>query len=375
MASQMWSTRNLVANSIVGAGLMMAGFTPFFHSVNPKANFATAASIVSGPLQQAFNLIVPDPIVTELKSLDDHSFRENMIIPNNQPVKTVIFVEKQNVTLALEELQLELNNVGSDEAKNNLMSAAKTEQEKKSAKAMIGSAAIMTTSFQSTIKNSTRPKFSKGQQNPLLVNLALGSLVIVGDEIQYLQRVQIQSGVSNSPVAVSVGPSTPQIPVGTTQAFTATITNDQNSSGVKWALSGPSCQASTCGTLTNETSTTVTYTAPGTQPSPNNTVALTATSQEGRQHKIRQRDDYRDFGYFGRNSAHTCASSYTRRRRNPVYGCCEKRFDKRGSDLGNFRDRLRGVNLRHANEYHYFRRQLHSPVSFTESEYCGTQSD
>lgn len=257
----------------------MAGFTPFFHRANPKANFATGASIVSGPLQQAFNLIVPDPIVSQLKSLDDHSFRDNMIIPNNLPVKTVIFVEKQNLTFALQELQLELSNAGSGEAAQKLMDAAQTKQEQKSAKAMAESIALMQTSFQSTIKNSTRPKLKKGQQNPVLVNLALGSLVIVGNEIQYLQRVQIQSSVSNAAIAVTVNPSAPQVPVSTTQSFTATIANDQNSSGVNWTLAGPNCQGATCGTLTNQTTTTVTYTAPGTQPTPNNTVTLGATSK------------------------------------------------------------------------------------------------
>jgi hypothetical protein len=51
--SQVWSTRNLVANSLVGTGLIMAGFTPFFARPNAKAHFATAASIASGPLQDA----------------------------------------------------------------------------------------------------------------------------------------------------------------------------------------------------------------------------------------------------------------------------------------------------------------------------------
>jgi hypothetical protein len=277
--SQVWSTRNLVANSIAGAGLIMAGFAPFYHHLNAKANFATGSAIVSGPLQQAFNLIFPDPIVTQLKSLDDDSFRDNMIIQNNQHIKTMVFVEKQNMTLPLNELEHELTNADSGEAMKELMAAAKTKEETRSAQVMAQSLAVMQTNFKSTIKNSSRPTFWKGQQNPLLVDIALGNLVIVGDEIQYLQRVQIQSSVSNAGVTVTVNPSAPQVPISATQSFTATVTNDLNGSGVNWTLSGPNCQAATCGTLTNQTTTTVTYTAPGSQPAPNNTTTLTATAK------------------------------------------------------------------------------------------------
>jgi len=53
--------------------------------------------------------------------------------------------------------------------------------------------------------------------------------------------------------------------------------NDYLSRGVTWALSGPACSGATCGSLTNLTTTSVTYNAPAAVPNPA-TVTLTATS-------------------------------------------------------------------------------------------------
>jgi hypothetical protein len=80
---EMWNPRNVFYHSLEGAGLIMAGFTPFFRRPNPRGNFATLASIVSGPMLQAFDIISPDPIISQLNNLDDQSFRDNLVIPNN----------------------------------------------------------------------------------------------------------------------------------------------------------------------------------------------------------------------------------------------------------------------------------------------------
>ncbi len=80
------------------------------------------------------------------------------------------------------------------------------------------------------------------------------------------------------PITVSVSPTTATLPTGYgTQAFTATVSNDFQNRGATWALSGAGCSGSTCGTLSNVTTTSVTYTAPTSVPSPA-TVTLTATS-------------------------------------------------------------------------------------------------
>ena len=79
------------------------------------------------------------------------------------------------------------------------------------------------------------------------------------------------------PVSVSIAPLSAPVTISTTQQFAATITNDSQNKGVTWTLAGSGCSGATCGTLSNVTATSVTYTAPATVPSPP-TVIVTATS-------------------------------------------------------------------------------------------------
>jgi hypothetical protein len=224
LQSQVWSNRNIIANSIQGAGLIMGGFIPFYsgsHSPNSKLHFTTAAGIVSGVGLQAYNLIVPDPIIAQLKSLDDQSFRDNMVILNNSHTQTVVFVEKQAVTTALKELRIELSQAAAlaqgQVAAKTVAGASSTAADVANAQSLQVTADTlneMVASSQRTIKNSTRPPWvpfvKKGHPNPLLVKLALGRVVIVGDMIEYLQRVQIQSSAAPSPAStpVTASPST-----------------------------------------------------------------------------------------------------------------------------------------------------------------------
>src|SRR5713226_3159516 len=81
-----------------------------------------------------------------------------------------------------------------------------------------------------------------------------------------------------SPASVTVSPTSASVAASTgTQNFTAAVTNDYLSRGVTWALSGAGCSGATCGSLSNMTSSSVTYNAPAAVPNPA-TVTLTATS-------------------------------------------------------------------------------------------------
>jgi Domain of unknown function (DUF5666) len=81
-----------------------------------------------------------------------------------------------------------------------------------------------------------------------------------------------------TPTSVTISPMSSSVPAGTgTQNFTATVMNDYLSRGVTWALSGSGCSGATCGSLSNMTSSSVTYNAPAAAPNPA-TVTLTATS-------------------------------------------------------------------------------------------------
>jgi len=93
-----------------------------------------------------------------------------------------------------------------------------------------------------------------------------------------MQMATFRAAGSGPPsITVSVAPATATVTVSTTQAFTATVSNDSANKGVTWTLSGSSCTGAACGTLTDATAATVTYTAPATVPT-NPTVTVTATS-------------------------------------------------------------------------------------------------
>jgi hypothetical protein len=206
------SNRNRAYNLLDGAGLLMASFTPFFSNPNPKAHFSTASAIVSGALLQAFNIVAPDRVPGQLSNLDDQSLRDGSVIANNFQVRTTIFVEKRALTEALTQAVSEINARfqnnpeiltqqianGSDEKKKNLLKLNLAEQK------------AMTHDQTNTIKNSRPSKMGTGSPSPFLVRKALGDLVIVGDPIEYLPRVQIQSNATPAagvPAATTVTPS------------------------------------------------------------------------------------------------------------------------------------------------------------------------
>jgi len=86
------------------------------------------------------------------------------------------------------------------------------------------------------------------------------------------------NGIPPQPITVNISPASASVAaIFGTQNFTAQLTNDVQNKGVTWTLSGAGCSGSTCGTLINATSTSVTYNGPSTIPTPA-TVMLTATS-------------------------------------------------------------------------------------------------
>jgi Putative Ig domain len=63
--------------------------------------------------------------------------------------------------------------------------------------------------------------------------------------------------------SVAISSDTQQgIDQGQTVKFMASVTNDSNSQGVSWSVSGGGCSGNGCGTLTNKSKTAVTYNAP-----------------------------------------------------------------------------------------------------------------
>jgi hypothetical protein len=259
------STRNVGYNILQSSGLILAASAPFFNRQNPKKNLLALSTIVNGPLQQAYNLIFPDPIVRQLGNLDDQSFRDNVVIPNNAHMQTVVFVEKQALTQSLEELQIRLSKAETEASGRTPQTPADKVNSDLLKKMRVESS--------NTAKNSKRPLIPRprtGAGSPLLVKLALGDLVIVGDQIAYLQRVQVVSSPSPTGVAVSISPTNPSVQVSSTVQFKSTVTGTSTTT-VTWSVAC-SPAGSDCGKIDSSGH----YTAPATPPA--GTVTATATS-------------------------------------------------------------------------------------------------
>ena len=106
--------------------------------------------------------------------------------------------------------------------------------------------------------------------------LALASIVVLT-----LFMTSCGGGGSSSPqsqeLLVTVTPSSATVTTTKSKSFSATVSKDSSSQGVTWELSGTGCNGAGCGSLSNVTPATVTYTAPSTPPLPAR-VSLKATA-------------------------------------------------------------------------------------------------
>jgi hypothetical protein len=160
--------RNIVYHSLQAAGLLLAGGTPFFTDLIVQGRWSNATSFVAGPLLAGFNLIAPDLTVREGNNLDDQAFRDGKLIPNNTQVALMLFLDKREI---LSRLQKEC-----------------------STDAMIN--AITDTGQ----KNKANKACLKGD-DPRVAKVAIGDLILIGDEVEYIQRIVVDSTVTSQEVA------------------------------------------------------------------------------------------------------------------------------------------------------------------------------
>lgn len=170
-------TRAMVVNAVKAAGLLFTGFLPFWHAVGPAANATRFADIINGPANAGLALVYPDTIISHLTRLDDQTLRDGLIIKNNSQVRTLVFVPKQ------------LLNISQDEGRTD------TDQKR----------------YHAETKNVDY------RNDPQYVNLRLGDLVLVGQPIKYLNRIQVIKTSEGGPVAPSptvVGINPPSVEQG-----------------------------------------------------------------------------------------------------------------------------------------------------------------
>ena len=95
---ELLSPRSIILNSIKVAGPLLTGFTPFFHNMVHATNFSEFINIISNPLEKGFESAVPDTVPFQVDRLADQTFRDDnstrTVIPNNIQTRVMTFVPK-----------------------------------------------------------------------------------------------------------------------------------------------------------------------------------------------------------------------------------------------------------------------------------------
>ena len=169
---QQVGTRAIVLNSITGAAGLAAGMSGFFVREDHLAQFGVFLGLTN-PLLEGFRLVWPDKTVRHLVALDTRIFRGSMIVKHNESKSIFTFISREMVEC------------------------------RRHCDTMQGG----------------RLKFAGKAFNPVQIMEELGQVVLVGHEIDYINRVRVVS--REVPAAAAVPPVAFELP-----AAARTITQD-----------------------------------------------------------------------------------------------------------------------------------------------------
>jgi len=186
-AGQSTTGRNILVNGTQAIGLLMASFTPFFRNDFNKGRWATGSAIIGTSLAQAINLVAPDQTIRELNNLDDQAFRDGKLIPNNTQVRILVFVQRKSVAEAIGEIVPQIKGANEIDCSGPVPLGYRKDKSRDG-------------KCHPKWEDDFKDCISKLRCNPLIVKLALGRLIIVGDQIEYIQRVVVDSSVTSQEV-------------------------------------------------------------------------------------------------------------------------------------------------------------------------------
>ena len=106
---RLYGRRALAMNLMGGVGTLFAGFVPFYRAANPRANFSTFSSLFNGQLREGFNIAAPELTVGQLGRLENQSMTGEMIVPNNNQMRTVVFLPKDVLKLNSDDKKTDKN--------------------------------------------------------------------------------------------------------------------------------------------------------------------------------------------------------------------------------------------------------------------------
>jgi hypothetical protein len=149
--------------------------------------------------------------------LDDQSLRDGRLIPNNSQITTVVFLDKGSVTLdfksacdrlyngydvaSVSAVKVHHEDQRQDELQEQQQSSTFATLESKSVAAKIGS----------QNKQAAKRYESCAAGDSSALKEALGALILVGDEIQFLERVVVDQSVRSQETPVGAQPDSSTI--------------------------------------------------------------------------------------------------------------------------------------------------------------------
>ena len=168
---ELLSPRNLILNGIKVAGPLLTGFLPFFHNMVHTTNFSEFINIISNPLEKGFESAVPDTVPFQVNRLDDQTFRDDIatrtVIPNNIQTRVTTFVPKELVFPG---------------GKGGFLKRRKPGE---------------------TSKNAAGE--TADRHKPKDVMQMLGDIVIIGEQIEHVNRIRVVStGLETQPADRSI---------------------------------------------------------------------------------------------------------------------------------------------------------------------------
>ncbi len=223
---QIVSGRNITMRALEAAGVVIAGFTPFSGNSGRRGRIGIWSSLVGNVIAGAYEGLIPDRTVRQLSNLDDAALRDGKLIPNNSPVKFTVFVDRESIAPLLAdpecyrayfrgELLREVERIRID-LELSRVKEIPTDLLEKEYSRLVRQAAVFHDKQPSAAKKAQieaceAGKVSRtgrgvnllGRSKPsretdlLAVRKALGSLVIVGDPIEYRPRIRVDSNAVN----------------------------------------------------------------------------------------------------------------------------------------------------------------------------------
>jgi hypothetical protein len=258
---QQVGTRANVMHLVQALGPIGTGLTAFFHNTNHKGTFTSAVDLFSNPFEKGLELAWPDTTIQELARLDDQMLRDGLVIPNNTQVRTLVFFPKESLAAYLPDPKQDVQLNAADGAD----ATASPGEEKGNAATQRQAGSETSKNFRpgdekscAWLKESRMPwAYTPGKCASHAdlndVMHALGRLVLIGETIQYLNRVRVES---NTPGAESVPPTNLKLTykTGTAPAASAFTAKD---SDVQISIAGKNLKGAALSVPDSDTAITI----------------------------------------------------------------------------------------------------------------------